>query len=103
MHQGSLLKADSIKALKEFSEKISGPLLSIKIPDYREVFDKILVEYPDAFLYGSKIQLRTKMVNEDTEKIEHLLMNLGLKNYEIAKQPITMEETFIDFIKNAEK
>lgn len=103
MHQGSLLKSDSVKALKEFSEKLSGFLLSIKVPDYREVFDKILVEYPDAFLYGSKIQLRTKMVNEDTEKIEHLLMNLGLKNYEIAKQPITMEETFIDFIKNAEK
>lgn len=102
MHQGSLLKADSIKALKEFSEKISGPLLSIKIPDYREVFDRILKEYTGAFLYGNRIQLRTKMIEEDKEKIEYLLMGLGVKNYEITKQPITMEETFIDFIKKAE-
>ncbi len=102
MHQGNLLKEDSVKALKEFSEKLSGSLLSIKVPDYREVFDKILEEYPGAFLYGSRIQLRTKRLKEDKEKIEHLLMDLGLKNYDIAKQPITMEETFIDFIKNAE-
>lgn len=102
MHQGKLLKADTVKALKEFSEKLSGTLLSLKLSDYRKVYDKILEQYPNAFLYGSRIQLRTKSVEEDKGNIERLLISLGLKNYEIIRQPITMEETFIDFIRNAE-
>lgn len=103
MHQGRLIAIGTPSELKEASEKRSGRLLSIKIPDFRRAFDLIISIFPNATLYGSRIHLRTFKPESDREKVIKYLTDAGITDVRTAIQPLSMQETFVDHIMAAEE
>lgn len=103
MHQGRLIAADIPLNLKSTSEKRSGSLISIRTSDFRRAFDLITGPFPQALLYGSHIHIRTFNPESDKEKALHFLRDAGITDAEISLQPLSMEETFIDYIRASDE
>lgn len=98
MHQGFLLNIGSPQELKKISEDRSGKLVSIEVEDFRGLYDIISKENQQTFLYGNKIQLRTKNVEATIKTIKEIIKHQNIVNFKVYEQPLSMEETFIDFI-----
>jgi ABC-2 type transport system ATP-binding protein len=103
MHQGRLIATDTPFNLKSASEKRSGTLISIRTSDFRRSFDLIAEHFTRASLYGSYIHLRTFNPESDKERAIDILKNEGIMDAEIILQPLSMEETFTDYIRASEE
>lgn len=102
MDQGRLIATDSPAALKEISEERSGKLLAIHTPSFQEAFDVIVRVFPEATLYGDRIHVRSDDLQLDRAKLGSLLEQVGLRDVLIGERSLSMDETFIDFIRRAE-
>jgi ABC-type multidrug transport system ATPase subunit len=102
MHRGRLFAADSPEGLKRASEERSGKLLAIHTHAFREAFDAIRPVYPGAFLFGDRIHLRSFNPRADERQVLSLLLRKGINDARTSEPPLTMDETFIDFIRSAE-
>lgn len=102
MNQGQLIAVDSPARLKERSEQHSGKLLTLHVPEFRLALDAILPDFPGAVLYGDVIHLRTPDPQSDQRKLISLLSRVGIQVLQFAQPPLSMDETFIDFIRSAE-
>ena len=102
MDQGRLIAADSPTALKEASERRSGKLLAIRAPLLRMAFDAIQSSYPSAVLFGDRIHFRSSDPALDSRKVASVLNRAGITGAQITFPPLSMDDTFIDFIRAAE-
>src|SRR5689334_21912257 len=102
MDRGRLIAVDTPENLKRTSEKRSGRLLAIHARDFRQAFDVIRPSFPDAFLYGDRVHLRSKKPDLDREKLQGVLAGCGFADAVITEPSLSMDEAFIDFIRYAE-
>jgi len=102
MDQGRLIAADSPTALKEASERRSGKLLAVRAPLLRMAFDAIQSSYPSAVLFGDRIHFRSSDPALDSRKVASVLNRAGITGAQITFPPLSMDDTFIDFIRAAE-
>ncbi|MBI2815857.1 MAG: ABC transporter ATP-binding protein [Acidobacteria bacterium] len=103
MNQGLLIAADSPGTLKQISENRSGKLLSVRTHDFSAAFDVITTRFADAVLYGDSIRLRSFDPATDEQKLLSLLSNAGIAGTQISSPPLSMDETFLDFIRYSER
>lgn len=103
MDQGRLIALDTPGGLKRTSESRSGKLLSIHTAAFRSAFDLLRPIFPGAFLYGDRIHLRSFDPRSDAAEALSVLGRAGIADAQIAHPPLSMDETFIDFIRSAEK
>jgi ABC-2 type transport system ATP-binding protein len=102
MDQGRLIALDSPSALKQISERSSGKLLTVRAPQLHAAWDAILPAFPGAILYGTSIRLRSLNPWSDERRIQMLLGREGIERARISEQSLSMDETFIDFIRTSE-
>jgi ABC-2 type transport system ATP-binding protein len=102
MNRGRLVAVDTPVNLKATSEKRSGKLLAVHVRDFSDVFDVIRSAFPDAFLYGDRIHLRSTTPEFDRERLQGLLVRAGCADAAISEPLLSMDEAFIDFIREAE-
>jgi ABC-2 type transport system ATP-binding protein len=102
MDRGRLIAVDTPENLKNASEKRSGKLLSIHTHDFRHAFDVVRPVFPDAFLYGDRVHLRSTKPDLDREKLRSLLAGRSFADAVISEPSLSMDEAFIDFIRYAE-
>jgi ABC-type multidrug transport system ATPase subunit len=102
MNRGRLVAVDTPGNLKATSEKRSGKLLAVKAHDFRDAFDVIRSGFPDAFLFGDRIHLRSTHPEFDREKLLRLLVAGGFSDAAISEPLLSMHEAFIDFMREAE-
>jgi ABC-type multidrug transport system ATPase subunit len=101
MDQGRLIAAESPSALKSESERRSGKLLAIYGSPLRLVFDALQPGFPSATLYGDAIHLRSLDPSFDQQKVLTLLNRAGISEPRVRLVPLSMDDTFIDFIQMA--
>ncbi len=102
MHRGRLVAVDTPANLKATSEKRSGKLLAVHVRDFREVFDLVRSLFPDAFLYGDRIHVRSVTAEFDRQRLHSLLAGAGVGDAAITEPLLSMDEAFIDFMRDAE-
>ncbi|MBZ5508029.1 MAG: ATP-binding cassette domain-containing protein [Acidobacteriia bacterium] len=101
MDQGRLIAAASPSALKSESERRSGRLLAIYGSPLRMALDALHTGFPSATLYGDVIHLRTLDPQFDEQKVLALLNRAGIREPRVHRVPLSMDDTFIDFIQTA--
>jgi ABC-2 type transport system ATP-binding protein len=102
MDRGHLIAVDTPENLKNISKKRSGELLAVHVHDFRNALDVIRSGFPDAFLYGDRIHLRSTKPDSDREKLRHLLAEGGIADAAMSEPVLSMDEAFIDFIRSEE-
>jgi ABC-2 type transport system ATP-binding protein len=102
MDRGRLIAVDTPENLKKISENRSGKLLAVHTHEFRNAFDLVRRTFPDAFLYGDRIHLRSRAPDSDREKLRHALATGGITDAAISEPPLSMDEAFIDFIRSEE-
>jgi ABC-type multidrug transport system ATPase subunit len=102
MHRGRLFAVDSPEGLKRASEERSGNLLAIHTHAFQDAIDALRPTYPGAFLFGDRIHLRSIDPRADERQVVSLLLRAGISDARTSQPPLSMDETFIDFIRGAE-
>jgi ABC-type multidrug transport system ATPase subunit len=102
MNRGCLIAVDTPENLKAASEKRSGKLLAVRVRDFRMAFDIIHSGFSDAFLFGDRIHLRSTKPEFDREELQRLLVAGGIADAAISEPLLSMDEAFMDFIRDAE-
>jgi len=102
MGQGRLIAVGSPGELKAMSERRSGQLLAIRTPALRAAQDVVLARYPEAVVYGDSIHMRSADPDVDRLALSELLTRAGVGGIRIEAIPLSMDETFIDFIRSEE-
>jgi len=102
MDQGRLIAAGSPAELREQSERRSGSLLAIDADDVRRAHQILLRERPDAVLFGRRIHVRSVNAYADQAALTSRLHREGIGRVRIEPIPLSMDDTFTDFIRTAE-
>jgi ABC-2 type transport system ATP-binding protein len=102
MDQGRFVATGSPGELKAISEARSGRMLAIEAEDPRRAHRAVSRERPDAVLYGDRIRVRSLDVEADRAALTALLEREGIRRVRVEPMPLSMDETFIDFIRTAE-
>jgi ABC-2 type transport system ATP-binding protein len=102
MDQGHLIAVDSPAGLKQTSQARSGKLLAVHTLNVQPAFEVIARHYPAAMLYGDRIHVRSLSVLEDKRKLALLMRHAAIGDSMISEVPLSMDETFIDFIRTSE-
>ena len=102
MGQGRLIAVGSPFELRERSERRSGHLLVIRAPSLRVAQNVVLGRDPDAVLYGDSIHVRSADADADRIVLSELLAKAGVAGARVDAPPLSMDETFIDFIRSEE-
>jgi ABC-2 type transport system ATP-binding protein len=102
MDQGRLVAVDSPAGLKQRSEELSGKLLAVHTPDFQKAFEVVARAYSSATLYGDRVHVRSLNLPEDKRKLTLLMTGAGIGDSMISEVPLSMDETFIDFIRTTE-
>ena len=102
MDQGRLIAVDSPAGLKRDSERRSGRLLEVDTLDYARALDALACDFPNTVLYGDRVHLRSLNPVADQSRALALLNAAGIVDAQIKTPSLSMDETFIDFIRNAE-
>jgi ABC-2 type transport system ATP-binding protein len=102
MDQGRLVAVGSPIELKQQSERRSGSLLAIDADDIRRAYGILLQERPGAALYGHRIHVRSLDAEADDVALTSVLEREGIRHVRIERVPLSMDDTFIDFIRAAE-
>jgi ABC-type multidrug transport system ATPase subunit len=102
MGQGRLIAVGSPNELRRLSEQHSGRLLAVRTPALRAAQDVVLPRYPDAVVYGDSIHVRSADPDADAHALFELLAGAGVGGVRVDPIPLSMDETFIDFIRSEE-
>jgi ABC-2 type transport system ATP-binding protein len=100
MDQGQLIAVGSPADLKRASEKRSGSVIEVRTPDLRAAHDVIFSRFPNAVFFGGSIHVRSLNPPSDQALIHGLLTRIGIGGAETELVPLSMDETFIDFIQS---
>jgi ABC-2 type transport system ATP-binding protein len=102
MDQGRLIAVGSPAELKDASERRSGRLLAVEADDIRQAYRVVLRDRPGVVLYGNCLHVRSLNPGADAMALTTLLEREGIGRVRIEPAPLSMDETFIDFIQTAE-
>ena len=102
MDQGRLFAVNSPAGLKRDSERRSGKLLEIQTLDYARALEVLVRDFPTAVLYGDRVHFRSLKPASDQRRALAILNAEGITSAQIKMPSLSMDETFIDFIRNAE-
>jgi ABC-2 type transport system ATP-binding protein len=102
MGQGRLIAVGSPGELRRLSEQHSGHLLAIRTPSLRAARDIVVTRYPAAMVYGDGIHVRSADPVADAHILSDLLSGSGVTGVRIDAIPLSMDDTFIDFIRSEE-
>jgi len=103
MGHGRLIAVGSPGELRRMSEAHSGRLLAVSTPALRAAQEVILPRYPEAVVYGGSIHLRSANPDADAHVLSELLTRSGVAGARVNAVPLSMDETFIDFIRSEER
>jgi ABC-type multidrug transport system ATPase subunit len=102
MDQGRLIAVGSPSELTRISERRSGTLLAIAADQLWRAHRIVGRERPGAILYGERLHVRSLNPETDRVALKALLEGAGVGCVRIEPVPLSMDETFIDFINTAE-
>ena len=102
MDAGRLVAVGSPAELTETSERRSGQVLSIDADDARTAYAALAGAYTGTSFYGDRIHVRSRDPERDLVDVTALLDHAGAGRVRIESAPPSMDETFIDFIAEAE-
>ncbi|MEA1890778.1 MAG: ABC transporter ATP-binding protein, partial [Pseudomonadota bacterium] len=97
MQDGRLIASGSPRELKEQAEAHGGPLVVVHAADFAHAFQCLNKQFPQAMLYGRRIQWQSDHPAEDKDMAKVLLADIGLQA-EIYTQGLSMDETFVSFM-----
>jgi ABC-type multidrug transport system ATPase subunit len=100
MDQGQLIAVGSPADLKIASEKRSGSVIQVRTPDLRAAHDVILSRFSNAVFFGDSVHVRSLNPQSDQTLLRGLLTRRGIDRAETELVPLSMDETFIDFIQS---
>ena len=102
MHDAALIADGSPAQLKAMSEHRSGSLLAVKADDPGRAYDVLAHAGRPPALYGDQLRLRSTDPDGDRIALTALFEREHAGRVRIDQVPLSMEETFIDFIQQAE-
>ncbi len=97
MQNGRLVAVGSPGDLRVAAEQRRGPVVAVQAPDFAAAFHLLRGEYPNATLYGRRIQWQSLSAETDLAHSLAMLSATGIAATG-ATLPLTMEETFASFL-----
>lgn len=97
MHHGRLIVMDSPEQLIETAEKSAGQQVVVTADDYEACFHRLLSTFPQAMLYGRRIQWQSQNPQHDVSLAQRLMSDETLAG-SVKVQKLSIEETFVHFI-----
>ncbi len=97
MNQGRLVAVGSPGELRARSEARSGSILAIEAGDVQQALRLVLATHPNAAVFGNSIHVRSRDPAADRGTLAAALERVTGR-IRIEPVPISMDETFIDFI-----
>ncbi|GAB6182343.1 ATP-binding cassette domain-containing protein [Thermodesulfovibrio hydrogeniphilus] len=101
MHMGRKIAEGTPEEIKKNSEKLSGSLIQLKTPRFAEAYEILLKTFKDISVYGNKIFIRSFEPEETKNKLNEMLKNAKIENFEISQIPVPLQEAFVDYIKKS--
>ena len=101
MHQGRLAAVGSPAELKARATGAGGPAVVVTARAFERAYPLLSEHFPGAMLYGRRVQWQSRAADDDVAAAHALLAAAGIEAT-VSAQPLTMEETFIYFIAQAE-
>jgi len=100
MQAGKLVAVGSPAQLREQAQQQHGPIVTVHARKFAAAFECLHARFPNAMLYGRRIQWQSAQPSEDAAQATQLLEAAGI-SAEITQQALTMEETFVSFMEEA--
>lgn len=100
MHQGRLVALGAPAELKAAAEGQGGPMVAVQAHDFAEAYQRLHARFPDAMLYGRRIQWQSPEPEPDIEITRAMLAEAGIEA-RVSRQGLTMEEAFVHFVEQA--
>ena len=97
MQNGKLVAVGEPGTLKQKAEALRGPVVTVNSEAFAEAFHNLRQRFPDAMLFGRRIQWQSKEPEADSEHARRQLAKAGIKA-EVLQQRLSMEETFISLL-----
>ena len=101
MASGRLIALDAPQVLTDRAAAAGGPLLTVHAEDFARTFQLVREHIPSAMLYGRRIQWQSTAPAEEQARIATALTQAGI-DAAIEQANLSMEETFVHFIRSAE-
>ncbi len=101
MHMGRKIAEGTPDEIKKNSEKLSGSLIQLKTTRFAEAYEILLKIFKDISVYGNKIFIRSFEPEETKNKLNEMLKNAKIENFEISQIPVPLQEAFVDYIKKS--
>lgn len=98
MQAGKLVVSGTPAALATQAQAEHGPMLVVEADDYRGAYDLIRQHIPAAMLFGRRIQWQSTAADVDLPRVRELLLNNSFRA-DVSVQALSMEDTFISFMK----
>jgi len=102
MDAGRLVAVGSPGDLTLASERRLGSVLAVGADDLRAAHAAVANAYPSTTFYGNRLHVRSRDPDQDLTRLAALLDGAGAGRVRIDPAPLSMDETFIDFIEQAE-
>jgi ABC-2 type transport system ATP-binding protein len=102
MNAGRLIAVNSPDALENEAERRSGSLLAIRADDVERAFARIAAEWPSAARQGRTLIVRSLDPDSDRARLSLRLAGGAAGRVTIDRLPMSMDETFIDFIERGD-
>jgi ABC-2 type transport system ATP-binding protein len=102
MDAGKLIAVGSPSELKRVSERRSGCVLAIETDDLKAAQSIVVRRWPTASLYGRKLVVRSLDPDADRTRLVSMLTP-AVGRVSVKRIPLSMDDTFIDFIEHAEQ
>ena len=102
MDAGRLVAVGSPGDLTALSERRAGSVLAIRADDLRAAHAAVAGAFASTSFYGNCIHVRSRDPDRDLVAIAARLEGSGAGRVRIDPAPLSMDETFIDFIAQAE-
>ena len=102
MNAGRLIAVNSPTALKEEAERRSGGTLVIRADHLEQALVQIQGEWPSAARRGRTLVVRSLDPDGDRARLMSRVIGGAAGRISIERLPISMDETFIDFIERGE-
>ena len=101
MHQGRLIAVDAPDALRARAGREGGPVVAVDASDFAAAYQVLHEAFPDAMLYGRRIQWQTATPDTDTDRARTLLAGAQVEG-DLRQLGLTMEEAFVHFVSRSE-
>ena len=101
MHQGRLIASGTPAQLRERAQQQGGPILAVDAPDFATAYQALHAAFPDAMLYGRRIQWQTARPDTDHAQAVALMREAGI-DCQPRQLGLSMEEAFVHFVSRDE-